>query len=115
MLRKSNFLPDGSKGDQHLLRRKDIEIGPNFVIVNVSSSKTFIKGEKVLNIPIARSQDYIFDVFSRLIDHLRAVPVDGDSFLFQKVKKTGNFTPLMYKDVLQFIAVLRSLVLIHRI
>lgn len=103
LLRKSNFLPDGTKGDQHLLRRNDVEIGSEFVVVNVRSTKTLLKGERVLRIPLSRTNDYTFDVVSRLIHHFVTVPVSGDGFLFQKRDRDGKPTPLLYKDVLKFI------------
>lgn len=103
LLRKSNYLPDGSKNDHHLLRRKDIEWGSEFVVINVHSTKTLLKGERVLRIPLHLSQDYVFDVVSRLRHHFVTVPADGDSYLFLKRDRKGNTIPLMYKDVLQFI------------
>lgn len=102
LLRKSNFLPDGSKTDCHLIRRQDIEFHQNYLIVNVRSTKTLLKGEKVLQIPIFHVADYTFDVYSRLLHHIRSVPAEGTSFLFLKQTKSG-LEPLMYKEVLTYI------------
>lgn len=103
LLRKSNYLPDGSKNDHHLLRRKDIEWGTEFIVINVRSTKTILKGERVLRIPLHVSQDCVFDVVSRLRHHFVTVPADGDSYLFLKKDRKGKSMPLMYKEVLQFI------------
>lgn len=103
LLRKSNFLPDCTRGDQHLLRCRDIEIGAEYLVVNVRSTKTLLKGERVLRIPLARTNEYTFDVYTRLVHHFVTVPADADSFLFQKRDKQGKIMPLRYKDVLQLI------------
>lgn len=82
LLRKSNFLLDGGKGDQHLLRRSDIEIGPELIIVNVRSTKTLLRGVRTLRIPVAKSSDPVFDLVQRLTRHFVEVPMDNDSFVF---------------------------------
>lgn len=102
LLRKSNFLPDGPI-NEHLVRRSDIEWEPNFLVVNVRSTKTLLKGERILKIPVAICSDYIFDVFTRLKYHVLAVPAEPSSLLFQKRDRIGKTTPLTYKDVLLFI------------
>lgn len=103
LLRKSNFLPDGSKSDVHLVRRKDIEWGSEYIVVNVHSTKTLLKGERTLKIPLTVSRDHVFDVVSRLRHHFVTSPSTEDSFLFLKTDKKGKLVPLMYKDVLSFI------------
>lgn len=105
LLRKSNFLPDGSKTDHHLVRRRDIVIHKGYLVVNVRSTKTLLKGEKVLQIPIFPVEDHVFDVYSRLLYHIQTVPADGMSFLFLK-KTTWGTEPLMYKQVLSYIKTL---------
>lgn len=103
LLRKSNFLPDGTHADQHLLRRNDIEMGAEYLVVNLRSTKNFVKGERVLRIPLTRTDDYTFDVFTRLLHHFVTVPASVDSFLFQKQDRDGSIKPLMDRDVLKFI------------
>lgn len=100
---KNNFLPEGTKMDQHSIRRSDIEWGLQFLVVNVRSTKTLLKGERVLRIPLAMSQNLVFDVWSRLKRHFISVPTDRDAVLFQKLDRIGCPMPLLYKDVLCFI------------
>lgn len=104
LLRKSNFLPDSNKTDtdDHVIRRRDIEFYPGYMVVNVRSTKTLLKGEKVLQIPIIQVSDYTFDVYSRLLFHLRAVPAHDMSHLFLKETKSG-YEPLLYREVLSYI------------
>lgn len=102
LLRKSNFLPDGTKNDDHVIRRRDIEFYPGYLLVNVRSTKTLAKGEKILQIPLFQVSDYTFDVYSRLLYYLRSVPADDMSYLFLKETSRG-YVPLMYKEVLVYI------------
>lgn len=103
LLRKSNLLPDGSSTEQHVVCRGDIEWGTDYLVVNVRSTKTLLKGERVLKIPVAKSSDHVFDVFSRLYYHFCAAPAGEKSCLFLKRDNAGQLVPLMYKDVLGFI------------
>lgn len=105
LLRKSNLLPDGSKSDCHVIRRRDIEFHQGYLIVNVRSTKTLLQGEKVLQIPIFPIDDYTFDVYSRLLHHIRSVPADELSYLFLKQSSRGP-EPLMYREVLAYIKLL---------
>lgn len=102
LLRKSNFLPDGSRSDYHLIRRGDIEVREDILFVHVRSTKTMLKGERVLKIPLLRVPDYTFDVYSRLLHHITTVPAGQMSFLFQK-KTSKGVEPLMYREVLSYI------------
>lgn len=102
LLRKSNFLPDGSKSDCHLIRRGDVELQRELLFIHVKSTKTILKGERVLKIPLLRVSDSVFDVYTRLLYHITTVPADDMSFLFQKKISKGT-EPLMYREVLTYI------------
>lgn len=99
LLRKCNFLPDGNKTECHLLRRADIVFHSDCLIVHVNSTKTLMRGERVLKIPLLRMNDYTFDVYTRLWRHFITVPSDPQGPLFMKRTARGT-EPLMYKEVL---------------
>lgn len=108
LLRKSNFLPD-KKTESHLLTRGDVVFHHDCLIVNVNSTKTLIKGERVLKIPLLRTIDYTFDVYTRLKHHFLTTPSGLEEPLFLKRTSKG-LEPLMYKDVLKKIKDLVNLI-----
>lgn len=100
LLRKSNVVSDTE--NSHVLLREDVLIFHDRVVFKVRTSKTRQKGEDVLEIPVLASNNLGFCVVSQLKLHVLRYPAPGSSPLLLKPTASG-LSPLMYRDVLNFL------------
>lgn len=97
LLRKSNVVVDDLS--HHTLLRKDVTFYSDRVIFNVYTSKTRRKGENVLSIPIMKTGNLGFCVWTLLSQHFTMYPAEPDSPMLCK----RPAIPLLYRDVLRFL------------
>ena len=101
MLRKCNVVPDGSEG-QHVIRRRDVEVTGQGVIVKIFSSKTIRHKERVLKVPIHFVDRPGMCAASMLLAHFARRQGSGEDYLFY-LCKNKKWSPLTYKDLLEFL------------
>ena len=110
LLRKSNLVPDSSKGSPHYLRRRAVCFTGWGMLVSISSSKTIQYGQRIHQIPVANVLGSPLCAVELLRSHFKDFPVsDPDSPAFL-VRKGGRVVPLQYSDLLCFLKrLLRSI------
>lgn len=101
LLRKCNILPS-KLDDPHIIKRRDVEILPDILIITIYSSKTRHAGDEPLKIPIKKLINRKFCVYTRLLEHFALTGMLPESPLIMKPSGKG-ISPLMYSDVLQFL------------
>lgn len=109
LLRKSNLVPTSVKDLGHVIRRSDVVFTTEGLILTGRSSKTHKRGEDDLVIPIAFTRGApCFCAPSMIATHIARTPRPPDDPLFFKFDRAGKVSPLLYKDLLQFIKNLSS-------
>lgn len=101
LLRKSNFLPDTSEHAPHLIARKNIQFHQDYMTVLVSTSKTDRSGGKPTKLVIYETtQNPLCAVYWMKL-HFNTTPEPKEGIFVKKIK--GNYVPLLYRDVLEFL------------
>ena len=100
MLRKSNIVPDG-QSDEHVIRRGDVVVIKNGIMLKVRSSTTLRHGDRIVNIPIFFCKSKPFCAASCLLAHLARRSGDSGDYLFYLWGGDG-WRPLFYSELLAF-------------
>lgn len=104
LLRKSNLVPASSKDWSHVVRRSDVYFTSSGLRLIVRSSKTRKRGEVDLVIPVSFTRSTpVFCAATMVATHMQRTPRPPEDPLFYKVDKAGHWSPLLYKDLLQFL------------
>lgn len=102
LLRKSNIVPDGPDGGEHVILRSDLQFYTDKLFVNVRSSKTNRYKERIFQIPIMKVINEWFCVYTMLQNHFLRFPVASSQPIFWK--SSGQTTkPIIYSELLQFL------------
>lgn len=105
LLRKSNFLPDTSGYNPHLISRKDIEFFPDCISVLVSTSKTDRSGGKPTRMIVYKTAQNPLCAVYWLRLQFDNTPSPKEGLFVKKVK--DNYVPLLYPT--QFLSILEPL------
>lgn len=98
LLRKSNLLPEGDgKGDEHVIKRKDVTKDSYGYNIYVHSSKTIRNKSRVLKIPVVRSGKSVLCGVGAL-DYALAHDGGPEDPIFML-----NSQPVLYRHVLKFL------------
>lgn len=109
LLRKSNVVPTKLNVNDMVVDRSDVIFSSTGAIISVRKTKTIQTQDYVLEIPLSYVDNQCFDIVSMLSTHFFRTPqfVQGPIFyLFSK----GKWTPLLYKDLLDFLKFCVSLI-----
>lgn len=101
LLRKSNFLPDSSNYNPHLISRDDVKFFDDYMVIRVSTSKTDRSGGKPTSMIVYKTDKRPLCAFTWLQNHFVSTPAPELGLFAKQVK--DNYVPLSYKDVLQYL------------